>query len=331
MQRHTLVIPGWLGLKVPSPEPRVTPATGPSPMSSSRADQDSSDAKPSNGTARSKPRKLVLELCAGSAQLSRCFIEAGFDALPIDHKQNRFHPFAKVCNMSLTEASTWTYLQGIIKDHEVEFVHIAPPCGTCSMARQIQRQPSDPKPLRSQEHLMGIPNLSPPDEARAQAANAIYIQMADFAQVLNRRSILWSIENPGNSWLWKLPCMAPIVRIGAFYMFDACVFGGERKTLKCFLSNVGTFVHLAQRCNGGHPHKPFGKIRRPDGSTYFATKDEAAYPRALCANRSPCMSSAKAAFAKLSAAARLSACARNCQAAPRSPSAACGSRICTGR
>ena len=291
--------PHLVRFKVPSPEPRVPDLKNkageaadpnaphlvklPPPLTPSGSGPASASATPQKGIP-GKPvrRRLILELCTGSAQLSRCFIEAGFDALPIDHKQNRFHPFAKVCNLSLTETSAWAYLKDILKDHDVDYVHIAPPCGTCSMARHIQRQPSDPKPLRSQEHLMGLPNLGPQDKARVEAANAIYMQMADFVQSLHSRSILWSIENPGNSWLWKLPCMAPIVKLGTFCMFDACVFGGERKTLKCFLSNVSTFLHLCQRCNGGHSHKPFGKLQRPDGTTYFATKDEAAYPRALC-------------------------------------------------
>ena len=269
-------IPHLVKLGVPSPEPHCMPA--------SRPDISSSEPEPSGQSSNQgvPRRRLVLELCAGSAQLSRCFIEAGYDCLPVDHKQNRFHSFAKVCNLSLTEQSTWDYLEGVVRDHHVDYVHIAPPCGTCSAARQIQTAPSDPKPLRSEQYPMGLPNLTSADANRVRAANAIYIGMAAFVTFLTALKVLWSIENPGNSWLWKLPCMVPIVKLGSFYLFDACVYGGERKTLKCFLSNIKSFVHLCQRCNGGHPHKPFGKIRRPDGSTYFATKEEAAYPRALC-------------------------------------------------
>ena len=50
---------------------------------------------------------LIIEVCAGSAMLSRCFSECGFDVMPIDHSPNRFHPLAKICNLSLTEQSSW--------------------------------------------------------------------------------------------------------------------------------------------------------------------------------------------------------------------------------
>ena len=66
----------------------------------------------------------------------RCFIEANFDALPIDHKQNRFRPFAKVCNLNLAEASTWRYLEQVVFEHAAVYCHVAPPCGTCSAARK---------------------------------------------------------------------------------------------------------------------------------------------------------------------------------------------------
>ena len=64
--------------------------------------------------------------------------------------------------------------------------------------------------------------------------------------------------------------------------FDACCYGGERLVTKAFLTNCRTLLSLAQRCSGGHPRKLFGKVTSISGRTYWATKDEAAYPRPLC-------------------------------------------------
>ncbi|CAE7528686.1 IPI1 [Symbiodinium sp. CCMP2592] len=75
---------------------------------------------------------LFLELCAGTAMLSRCFREAGVPVMPIDHQHNRHHPLAQVCNLSLTEDSTWDFLRNLVRDHPIRFVRAAPPCGTCS-------------------------------------------------------------------------------------------------------------------------------------------------------------------------------------------------------
>ena len=81
---------------------------------------------------------LFLELCAGTAMLSRCFREAGVPVMPIDHQHNRHHPLAKVCNLSLTEDSTWNFLRDLVQDHAILFVHAAPPCGTCSASSWAQ-------------------------------------------------------------------------------------------------------------------------------------------------------------------------------------------------
>ena len=94
---------------------------------------------------------LVIAVCAGSAMLSRCFSECGFDVMPIDHAQNRFHPLAKICNLSLTEQSSWDYLFWLVSNFWVAFCHFAVPCGTSSRARELA---NGPPPLRK-KHIHG--------------------------------------------------------------------------------------------------------------------------------------------------------------------------------
>ena len=100
-----------------------------------------------------RARGMMLELCAGSAMLSRCFHEQGFTVMPVDHQQNRFHPLAKICNMSLTLDSSWKYLFWLVSTFTVLFCHAAPPCGTCSRAREL---PGGPPPLRNEVYPWGI-------------------------------------------------------------------------------------------------------------------------------------------------------------------------------
>ena len=65
--------------------------------------------------------------------------------------------------------------------------------------------------------------------------------------------------------------------------FDACVYGGARKTAKTFPTNVSTLMKaMAQRCNGGHIHQPFGRQKLPSGKYAYVTAEEAAYLRPLC-------------------------------------------------
>lgn len=128
--------------------------------------------------------------------LSRCFSECGFDVMPIDHIQNRFHPLAKICNLSLTEQSSWDYLFWLVDTFPVAFCHCAPPCGTSSRARELA---NGPPPLRNEAYPWGFPDLGQVDRARVEAANFIYRNMALFIERLISMSILFSVENPTNN------------------------------------------------------------------------------------------------------------------------------------
>ena len=83
---------------------------------------------PKDTTPTLKP--LVIEICAGTAMLSRCFQEVGFDVMAVDHSHNRFHPLAHICTLDLTLKSSWEFLYYVVRNFPVCFVHAAPPCGT---------------------------------------------------------------------------------------------------------------------------------------------------------------------------------------------------------
>ena len=195
------------------------------PAMSDDIEQQQPASSSSSSKAKSQRRGMVIELCAGSAMLSRCFHEQGFLVMPIDHKQNRFHPLAKICNLSLTEQSSWDYLFWLLDNEYIAFCHMAPPCGTCSRAREL---PGGPPPLRNEAYPWGFDDLDAQQRARVDAANLIYKAMAKFVEALIFRKIFFAIENPHNSLLWLLPIWKIILRSAFFVTFDACVYGGLR-------------------------------------------------------------------------------------------------------
>ena len=121
--------------------------------------QDVSSSSTSSRTAKG----MMLELCAGSAMLSKCFHEQGFTVMAVDHQQNLSHPVSKICNLSLALQSSWKYLHWLVVTFTVLFCHAAPPCGTCSRAREF---PGGRPPLRHDEvYPWGFDDLTPEQAA----------------------------------------------------------------------------------------------------------------------------------------------------------------------
>jgi len=228
-------------------------------------------------------KPLVIEICAGTAMLSRCFQEVGFDIMAVDHTHNRFHPLAHICNLDLTLKSSWEFLEYVVRNFPVCFVHAAPPCGTCSRAREINLGgSSQPRPLRSEDCPHGLPDLSTEEQARVNAANLIYQQLSAFLIMCTKMNIPWAIENPARSYLWDTEWMKTLQQFAKFYNFIACAWGATRPTKKSFLSTLAGMERLVAECPGDHQHEPYGRKRDDQGRMIYATAEEAAYPRALC-------------------------------------------------
>ena len=154
--------------------------------------------------------------------LSRCFHEVGFDILAVDHSHNRFHPLAHICNLDLTEDASWEFLAYVVRHYPVCFVHVAPPCGTCSRAREINLVPStfQPRPLRSEEQPHGLPGLTDDDQKRVDAVPEV--KVFDSLQSAPRStgpSRIQPVASFGTEWL------KPLIAFGSFYNFAACAWG----------------------------------------------------------------------------------------------------------
>ena len=136
-----------------------------------------------------------------------------------------------------------------------------------------------PQPLRDWSHLYGLPDVSPLEAKKLEAANELYRNMCELIEFLDSHHIEWTIENPGNSWLWELPCMAFAVAHGFFYHLHACAFGGTRKKDTAFLASSKMFSSLSKFCDGNHTHDDWG-FDYAQG--IFNTAKEAEYPKLLC-------------------------------------------------
>ena len=118
---------------------------------------------------------LMIELCAGSAILSRCFADVGFKTLPVNHNTNRFHTQTRVCNLDLTQASSWRYLEWVC---EALFMGDLP-------VAAARLRPGGPPPLRSPAWPWIFPDLQGQD----RLGKCNYKRMTEFIQFLESQDI----------------------------------------------------------------------------------------------------------------------------------------------
>ena len=281
----------------------AAPGKGSSAQNSERTERSRTPKKASSGQAKSGEftkfedsqsgctifRDLndysifVVEACAGSAMLSAVLQQYGFEPLAIDFGGNKHRPYMHVVNLDLRQRHSWQFLEKIALSRRLFFFHGAPPCGTSSRARDrpMSQHQHGPKPLRSSRWPMGFPWLSGVDLERVESANQIYVQMAKFCKWLHTLNIMWSLGNPGNSYMWLIPEMVSLTALGFWVYFHSCCHGGDRKKFTAFLTSCIEFAGLESFCDNSHTHADWGMIRS-EGKTVFATSKEAAYPRKLC-------------------------------------------------
>ena len=238
-------------------------------------------------TAQGPP--VTLELCAGSAGLTRALSDCKFVAHGVDHKKNRHNPKAACAKVDLATPDGQRIIWDFVSVSVVFFTWMGPPCGTASRAREIpltakQRKAGapTPRPLRDARHPLGIPSLSGADLEKVKLANAIYSFCNDYIDMCLSKEWYFAIENPRGSWLWSIPRFAKLLQHKGVYIvdFQACAFGGERPKWTRIVTNCPELQSLRRVCPGEsakHVHAAWGAEQSDSGQWSFRTAQEAEY------------------------------------------------------
>ena len=158
---------------------------------------------------------------------------------------------------------------------------MAPPCGTASRARLIQRRGrSNPPIVRTDSHPDGIPGLQGILLARVTSANQLYGITCDLVRLCEKLGKLWSVENPGRSFMWQTAPFARLLRElqPKKVQFHHCRYGSGRRKFTKLLHNLEHFNDLAALCTNDHDHEPWGQTAEGQ----WATSLEVAYRWDLC-------------------------------------------------
>ena len=223
---------------------------------------------------------LIIEVFAGSCNLSATLVKHGFQAIAVDHIQS--HKF-RVMQLDLTSQHDQALLLDLIRHQQPFLVWMAPPCGTASRAKNIPVHNKSGQafscPLRSDDFPDGLPDLSGINLDRVLHANSLYELCDRLAALCDLIGIYWVLENPYDSYFWTSSWIYARHNSFTKFMFHNCMFGGARPKRTGLLANFDLSA-LAIQCDGNHEHAPWRSLS--EDSIYFHTAEEAAYPLPLC-------------------------------------------------
>ncbi len=243
---------------------------------------------------------IILEICAGSARLTKAARSMGLKGVAIDHTNERSCG-VDICIFDLTDASQLQdLLEYIRKDSSrIALIWVAPPCGTASRARErpIPGQKHCPKPLRSLVRPDALDGLSGVEKLKVELANQLYDAVLEIVKCAAELGINVAIENPTNSHYWNTTPTSEIIRLFGDnrVVFHACAHGGTRDKSTSIWQLLPWFDSLALLCDKKHAHDSWRPVVK-DGKLTFPTAQEAAYPVLFCERIVACVISAVKSF-----------------------------------
>ena len=238
-----------------------------------------------HGSLFDKSQALILEIFCGSGGVTATFKRNGFtNSLAID-KHKCKGAKASTLTLHLTDENSHRMVLDWIRHPNALAVFLAPPCGTCSLARLI-RIPDDenaPKPLRTATEPDGILGLEGPDKLRVSQANILYAFVAECLELCTILHKPCMVENPKNSIFWLTsPWRDLQCHDSLFYMaHQACAYGSKRPKWTLLCANFQEVLLIDGVCDGKHAHEPWGATKLGN-KRVFATALEVHYPEALC-------------------------------------------------
>lgn len=111
---------------------------------------------------------------------------------------------------------------------------------------------------------------------RVNSANQLYAIICDLVRLCMSLDNLWSVENPGRSFMWSTtPFKILVSQISHKSSILVC-----RRKQTMLIHKTNHFEELNLVCNNDHEHEPWGMT--PNGQ--WAAAEEVAYPWNLCQN-----------------------------------------------
>ena len=220
--------------------------------------------------------KVCLELFSGSGRLARKLQLQGFT---VEKWDINISPKCDLLNRHNVE----DIIDGI-KCGKIFYVHIGLPCQSWSRARRADGR--GPGPLRDDgQFLMGLPNLSDKDRLKVTQGNRLMYNSVRILRACIQSDVLWSLENPMTSRVWKAKAVKGIAKHGIFHRADFCQYGCSWRKATYFLCTPRLPLSLKQ-CTGpkGFCSRTQGKhtvLQGVDQHGTFMTKVAEPYPYSL--------------------------------------------------
>ena len=136
----------------------------------------------------------------------------------------------------------------VLSVEKIFYVHIGLPCQSWSRARRADGR--GPGPLRDDgQFLMGLPNLSDKDRLKVTQGNRLMYNSVRILRACIQSDVLWSLENPMTSRVWKAKAVKGIAKHGIFHRADFCQYGCSWRKATYFLCTPRLPLSLKQ-CTG---------------------------------------------------------------------------------
>jgi hypothetical protein len=115
------------------------------------------------GTSTCLPHSFGLEVFAGTARITKSLQQRGIQAFPVDICISPFH--------NVLDSKLEHRLFNLVRTGRVSFVWCGMPCTSFSRARKWDGR--GPGPIRTDDYLWGLPDLSFADKNKVDTGNAL--------------------------------------------------------------------------------------------------------------------------------------------------------------
>ncbi|CAE7282201.1 unnamed protein product [Symbiodinium sp. CCMP2592] len=215
---------------------------------------------------------LFLDLFAGHARpLSSAFLQAGVSVLSVDTMLASEH--------DLLDDSVFEPLLRLSFSGAVTSAHASPPCREYSRCKLIR---PGPKPLRTPEHLAGVPGLSSSEQERVDASRTLMERAVEILHATYKAGGHFSLENPANSMLWLEEAVRLLLQKANadVLVVAACAYGWDISKRWAFATSFRDMQRLAKDCSHAEgSHRPVAGVRDESGG--YASQQTSEFPAKL--------------------------------------------------